>query len=78
MYFKCLLYSLLVLYSIGLLQIQVLASPLYFTAPPQGFGISENNIGGYNAAQEKIYTCISHKKVFIKSRQVWLSRAIPR
>ena len=59
MYFKKLLYSLLVLYSIGLLQIQVLASPLYFTVPPEGFGISENNIGGYNAVQEKIYTCIS-------------------
>ena len=59
MYFKNILYFLFILYSIGLLQKQVLASSLYFTAPPQGFGISENNIGGYNAAQEKIYTCIS-------------------
>ena len=59
MYFKRILYSLLVVYSIGLQQKQVSASSLYFTAPPQGFGLSENNIGGYNAAQEKIYTCIS-------------------
>ena len=59
MYFKRILYSLLVVYSIGLQQKQVSASSLYFTAPPQGFGLSENNIGGYNAAQEKIYTRIS-------------------
>ena len=59
MYFKRILYSLLVLCSIGLPQKQVLASSLYFTAPGWVFGISENNIGKYNAAQEKIYTCIS-------------------
>ena len=59
MYFSKILYSLIVIYSIGLAQNQAFASSLYFTAPPQGFGLSENNIGGYNAAQEKIYTCIS-------------------
>ena len=59
MYFNKILYSLIVIYSIGLAENQVFASSLYFTAPPQGFGLSENNIGGYNAAQEKIYTCIS-------------------
>ena len=59
MYFNNILYSLIVIYSIGLAQSQAFASSLYFTAPPQGFGLSENNIGGYNAAQEKIYTCIS-------------------
>ena len=50
MYFNKILYSLIVIYSIGLAQNQVFASSLYFTAPPQGFGLSENNIGGYNAA----------------------------
>ena len=59
MYFNNILYSLIVICSIGFVQKQVFASSLYFTAPPQGFGLSENNIGGYNAAQEKIYTCIS-------------------
>ena len=59
MYFNKILYSLIVIYSIGLAQNQVFASSLYFTAPPQGFGLSENNIGGYNVAQEKIYTYIS-------------------
>ena len=54
MYFNKILYSLIVIYSIGLAENQVFASSLYFTAPPQGFGLSENNIGGYNAAQEKI------------------------
>ncbi len=61
MYFNNILYSLIVICSIGFMQKQVFASSLYFTAPPQGFGLSENNIGGYNAAQEKIYTCIPSK-----------------
>ena len=61
MYFNNILYSLIVICSIGFMHKQVFASSLYFTAPPQGFGLSENNIGGYNAAQEKIYTCIPSK-----------------
>ena len=50
MYFNNILYSMIVICSIGFVQKQVFASSLYFTAPPQGFGLSENNIGGYNAA----------------------------
>tara|TARA_B100001964_G_scaffold120668_1_gene134042 strand:- start:1190 stop:3202 length:2013 start_codon:yes stop_codon:yes gene_type:complete len=56
---KLLTATALSLLLIGLSQKQVMASSLYFTAPGWVYGLSENNIGKYNAAQENIYTCIS-------------------